>query len=47
MGFGKEFLLKYIKLIKDIYDRVVASVRTSRGIKSEFPIIIGLHRGSN
>jgi hypothetical protein len=38
--------LKYIMLIKDMYDRVVTSVRTSGGITSEFPITIGLHQGS-
>ena len=38
--------LKYIKLIKDIYDGVATSVRTSGGITSEFPFIIGLHQGS-
>ena len=36
-------LIKYIKLIKDINDKVGISVRTSGGITSEFPIIIGLH----
>ena len=38
--------LKYIILIKDMYDRAVISVRISGGITSEFPIIIGLHQGS-
>ena len=33
--------LKYIKLIKDMYDNTVTSVRTSDGITSEFPITIG------
>ena len=37
-------LIKYIKLIKDINDKVGISVRTSGGITSEFPIIIGLHQ---
>jgi hypothetical protein len=32
-------------LIKDIYDRVVISVRTNGGITSEFPLIIGLNHG--
>ena len=31
---------------KNIYDRAVTSVRTSRGITSEFPITINLHRKS-
>jgi hypothetical protein len=38
--------LKYIKLIKDMYDGAVISVRTSGSITSEFPITIGLHQGS-
>ena len=38
--------LKYIKLIKDMYDGDITRVRTSGGIISEFPIIIGLHQGS-
>ena len=29
-----------------MYDRAVTSVRTSRGMTSEFPITIGLHQGS-
>jgi hypothetical protein len=45
--FGKECVHpKYIKLIKDMYDRTVTSVRTSGGITSEFPITRGLHQGS-
>ena len=39
----KEFLLT-IKIIKDIYDEIVTSVRTSGGIASDFPIAIGLHQ---
>ena len=39
----KEVPLKYVELIKDIYDGVVISVRTSRRITSEFPITINLH----
>ena len=38
--------LKYIKLIKDMYDEAITSVRTSGGITSEFPITLGLHQGS-
>jgi hypothetical protein len=34
---------KYITLIKDIYDNVVISVRTSDGDTNDFPINIGLH----
>ena len=38
--------MKYIKLIKDMYDIVVTSARTSGGITSEFLITIILHQGS-
>jgi hypothetical protein len=34
---------KYITLIKDMYDNVVASVRTSDEDTNVFPINIGLH----
>ena len=37
---------KYIDIIKDMYDEVVANVRTCGGITSDFPITIGLHQGS-
>jgi hypothetical protein len=37
---------KYITLIKDMYDNVVTSVRTSDGDTNNFPINIGLHQGS-
>jgi hypothetical protein len=37
---------KYITLIKDIYDNVVTSVRTSDRDTNDFPIDIGLHQGS-
>jgi hypothetical protein len=37
---------KYITLIKDIYDNVVTSVRTSDGYTNDFPINIGLNQGS-
>jgi hypothetical protein len=37
---------KYITLIKDMYDNVVTSVRTSGGDTNDFPINIGLHQGS-
>ena len=42
----KEVHLKYNKLIKDINDEVVISVRTTGGITSEFPITICLYQGS-
>uniref|UniRef100_A0A8I6YD54 Reverse transcriptase domain-containing protein n=1 Tax=Hordeum vulgare subsp. vulgare TaxID=112509 RepID=A0A8I6YD54_HORVV len=38
--------MKYITLIKDMYDNVVTSVRTSDGDTDDFPIRIGLHQGS-
>jgi len=38
--------IKYIDIIKNTYDRVVANVRTCGGITSNFSITIGLHRES-
>jgi hypothetical protein len=35
---------KYIGLIKDMYNNVVTSVRTSDGDTYDFPIRIGLHQ---
>ena len=43
---NKRVPLKYIKLIKDIYDGAITIVRTCKCIKNEFPITIGLHQGS-
>jgi hypothetical protein len=37
---------KYITLIKDMYNDVVTSVRTSDGDTNDFSINIGLHQGS-
>ena len=37
---------RYITLIKDMYDNVVTSVRTSDVDTDDFPIKIGLHQGS-
>jgi hypothetical protein len=37
---------KYIILIKDMYDNIMTSVRTSDGDTNDFPINIGLHQGS-
>jgi hypothetical protein len=37
---------KYITLIKDMYNNVVTSVRTSDGDTNDFTINIGLHQGS-
>jgi hypothetical protein len=39
-------LTKYITLIKDMYDNVMVSVRTSDEDTNDFPINIGLHQGS-
>jgi hypothetical protein len=38
-------LTKYITLIKDMYDNIVTSVRTSDGDTNDLPIKIGLHQG--
>jgi hypothetical protein len=38
--------IKYITLIKDMYDNVVTSVRTSDEDTNDFPINIVLHQGS-
>ena len=37
---------KYVGLIKDMYNNVVTSVRTSDGDTDDFSIRIGLHQGS-
>jgi hypothetical protein len=37
---------KYITLIRDMYDNIVISVRTSDGDTNDFPINIGLHHWS-
>ena len=48
VGFGKESrFLKYIKLIKDTYNEVEISVRTSRAFTSEFPATIDFHEESH
>jgi len=38
--------IKYIDIIKDMYDGVVTNVRTCEGITSNFSITIRLHQGS-
>jgi len=38
--------IKYIDIIKDMYDGVVANVKTCGGMTSDFSITIGLHQGS-
>jgi len=42
----KRIPIKYIDIIKDMYDGVVANVRTCGDITSDFSITIGLHQGS-
>ena len=42
----KRVPIKYIDIIKDMYDGIVANVRTYGGITSDFSITIGLHQGS-
>ena len=37
---------RYIDIVKDMYDGVIASVRTTGGETSEFVITVGLHQGS-
>jgi len=36
--------IKYIDIIKDMYNRVVVNIRTCGGITSDFSITIGLHQ---
>jgi hypothetical protein len=38
--------VKYVTLIKDMYNNVVTSVRTNDGNIDYFPIKVGLHQGS-
>ena len=38
--------MRYIKVIKDMYDRVVTSMRTIGESPEEFPIKISLYQGS-
>jgi len=42
----KKVPIKYIDIIRDMYDGVVANVRTCGGIISNFSISIGLHQRS-
>jgi len=37
---------KYVTFIKDMYNKVVTSVRTTDGDTKDFPINVGLHQGS-
>ena len=42
----KEIPIKYIDIIRDMYDEVVANARTYGSITSDFSITTGLHQGS-
>ena len=42
----KRVSIKYIDIIKDMYDEVVTNIRTCGGITSDFSITIELHQGS-
>lgn len=42
----KSVPLKYIDIIKDMYEGATTSVRTTVGRTEEFPITIGVHQGS-
>ena len=42
----KRVPIKYIDIIKDMYDEIVVNVRTCGGITSDFSITIRLHQGS-
>ena len=47
MDFGQNKVpTKYVGLIKDMYNNVMTSVRTSDGDTDDFPIRIELHQGS-
>ena len=39
--------LKYVSIIKDMYEGVVTNVRTCGGLTDEFSITIGVHQGSS
>ena len=41
----KEIPLKYAKLTKDMYNKVVTSMRRSGAITSDFSIIVYLYQG--
>ena len=36
--------LKYVSIIRDMYERVVTNVRTCGGLTNEFSITIGVHK---
>ena len=43
----KEISLRYVDLIKDMYEGAVTNVRTCGGLSDSFPITIGVHQGSS
>lgn len=36
----------YIRVIKDMYDGGMTSVRTPGGVTNDFPVVMGLYQGS-
>ena len=42
----KAVSLKYVNIIKDMYEGFVTNVRTCGGLTDEFSITIGVHQGS-
>lgn len=43
MGVRKEAPIRYINIIKDIYDGMVVDIKTADDNISEFSNIVGLH----
>ena len=39
--------IAYIRVIKDMYEGALTSVRTLDGVTEDFPVTIGLHQGSS
>ncbi|KAL1457439.1 hypothetical protein WDU94_007671 [Cyamophila willieti] len=37
---------KYVRIVKDMYDRAVTKIRSSVGVTEEIPVQVGLHQGS-
>ena len=47
MGLEKKAVpLKYVTIIRNMYEGVVTNVKTCGGLSDEFPIIIGVYQGS-